>query len=192
MNAWKHFCTVHEHRKLVRKGCFRIGLYWQGLTHDLSKYSPTEFLAGCKYYTGMRSPNDGQRRTEGYSAAWLHHKGRNKHHFEYWIDYSADHNQIHMIGLKMPRRYVAEMFMDRLAACKVYKKADYTDRSALEYLEFTASRMLIHPDTKEELRMLLAMNAEKGEEETVRYIREVYLPGAATAEVGEPGVPMDQ
>ena len=44
--AWKHFRTITYHKYLVMKGCFAVGLYRQGLTHDLSKYSPTEFLVG--------------------------------------------------------------------------------------------------------------------------------------------------
>ena len=67
--------------------CFRIGLYKQGLLHDLSKYEPVEFLVGCKYYQGDRSPNNAEREATGISRSWLHHKGRNKHHFEYWVDY---------------------------------------------------------------------------------------------------------
>ena len=88
MKAWEHFKTITRHKIYVMKGCFRVGLYRQGLLHDLSKYSPTEFLVGCKYYQGgSRSPNNGEREATGVSLAWLHHKGRNKHHFEYWIDY---------------------------------------------------------------------------------------------------------
>ena len=89
-HAIKHFKTITHHKILVAKGCFRVGLYRQGLLHDMSKYSPSEFLVGCKYYQGFRSPNDAERRAKGYSSAWLHHKGRNKHHFDYWLDYSID------------------------------------------------------------------------------------------------------
>ena len=81
----KHYKTIHHHKMLVMQGCFRCGLYWQGLTHDLSKLSPVEFWAGAKYWQGTCSPNNAQRKAEGYSAAWLHHKGRNKHHLEYWM-----------------------------------------------------------------------------------------------------------
>ena len=80
MGVWQHFKTVHHHRALVREGCFRVGLYWQGLTHDLSKYSPTEFLRGAHYYQGTRSPNAAEREEKCYSEAWMHHKGRNRHH----------------------------------------------------------------------------------------------------------------
>ena len=87
MHILEHLRTVNRHRHLVRKYCFRLGLYWQGLTHDLSKYSPTEFWRSAKYYQGYRSPNDQERLVNGVSLSWLHHKGRNRHHFEYWIDY---------------------------------------------------------------------------------------------------------
>ena len=83
---FQHLRTVQHHRFLVLRHCWRVGLYRQGLTHDLSKFSPVEFAAGARYYQGNRSPNEIERREKGYSAAWLHHKGRNRHHLEYWID----------------------------------------------------------------------------------------------------------
>ena len=111
--------------------CFRLGLYRQGLLHDMSKYSLVEFLPGIKYYQGNRSPNEAERTEKGYSAAWLHHKGRNKHHMEYWIDYPG--NGKAMEGVEMPLCYVAEMFCDRVAASKTYLKDQYHDGSPWEY-----------------------------------------------------------
>ena len=37
MHPWKHLKTITRHKWLVMQGCFQVGLYWQGLTHDLSK-----------------------------------------------------------------------------------------------------------------------------------------------------------
>ena len=160
-NAWKHFCTITHHKNLVLVGCFKIGLYRQGLLHDLSKYSPTEFLVGCKYYQGTMSPNNAERKEKGYSLAWLHHKGRNKHHLEYWIDYdiSKEPGKEHsgMAGMKMPVCYVAEMFVDRISASKNYQKDKYTDRSALDYYMHGRSHYLIHPDTEALIHYLLLM-----------------------------------
>ena len=85
----RHLHTINHHKWLVMKHCFALGLYRQGLWHDLSKYSPAEFIPGVKYYTGKSSPHNGERADLGYSGAWLHHKGRNKHHMEYWIDYGV-------------------------------------------------------------------------------------------------------
>ena len=119
MQPLAHFKTITHHRHLVCRYCFRLGLYRQGLLHDLSKYAPCEFWRGAKYYQGYRSPNDAERKQNGVSLAWLHHKGRNRHHFEYWIDYCiGEDGKPYMGGCKMPPRYVAEMFCDRIAACR--------------------------------------------------------------------------
>ena len=175
MKVWKHFKTVTYHRYLVMKGCFKVGLYKQGLLHDLSKYSPSEFLVGAKYYQGNRSPNNAEREAIGYSSAWLHHKGRNRHHYEYWIDYSTKEIAGGMAPAPMPVKYVAEMLMDRIAACKVYNGAQYIDAAPLAYYSKGRENAFIHPQTKELLERLLNMLAEKGENETFSYIRRELL-----------------
>ncbi|MBO4376851.1 MAG: catalase [Lachnospiraceae bacterium] len=175
--GWQHFKTITHHKVLVCKNCFKVGLIWQGLTHDLSKYSPTEFKVGAKYFQGTRSPNNAEREDIGYSSAWLHHKGRNKHHFEYWLDYGKkEDGKIGIIPAPMPKKYIAEMIMDRIAASMVYLGDKYTDSSALEYYKFEKSigNEFIHKDTEEVLVMLLTMLSEKGEKETFKYIKK-YL-----------------
>lgn len=174
MKAWKHFCTITHHKILVAKGCFAVGLYWQGIMHDMSKYSFTEFRVGAKYFQGTRSPNNAEKEDKGYSTSWLHHKGRNKHHLEYWLDYGlAPDKQIK--GMRMPEKYVVEMFMDRIAACKVYMHDDYTDASPLAYYERGKSITLLHPETRELLERMLQMLAEKGEKETFAYVKREIL-----------------
>jgi len=175
MHIWKHFKTITRHRWLVRKGCFKIGLYWQGLVHDLSKYSPTEFFEGCRYYQGTRSPNNKAREVTGISNAWLHHKGRNKHHYEYWIDYDKKSPHI-LAGYDMPKKYIAEMVVDRVSACKVYEGESFTPQSPLNY--YMKSRKImwfVSDNTKRDLEMFMKMYAEKGEDETFAYIKNVYL-----------------
>ena len=174
MKAWRHFKTITHHKLLVMKGCFQVGLYRQGLLHDLSKYGPTEFLVGCRYFQGNKSPNNAEREEKGYSSAWLHHKGRNKHHLEYWIDYGVGEVK-GMTGMKMPVNYVVEMFIDRMSASKNYQKEKYTDRSPLEYFERGRGHYMMHPETEALLEKLLVMLAEKGEDETFRYIRQEVL-----------------
>ena len=169
--VWDHFKTITYHKYLVAQGCFRVGLYRQGLTHDLSKYSPTEFLAGVRYYQGTRSPNNAEREDRGYSTAWMHHKGRNRHHYEYWTDYQLQGPPGTIVPVPMPDRYIAEMIMDRIAACKVYQGKAYTDASPLAYYDRGTARAPMHPDTREKLERVLRMLAEKGERETYAYIR---------------------
>ena len=166
----QHLKTITRHKWLVMKYCFSLGLYKQGLLHDLSKYTPTEFLVGAKYYQGTRSPNNAERQEKGYSSAWLHHKGRNKHHLEYWIDYSMEADG-KMTGMEMPLKYVIEMFCDRIAASQNYNKENYTDKAPLEYFSRSKDHYMMHPATKKLLEELLTMLSEKGQKETVSYIR---------------------
>ena len=175
MKAWQHFKTITRHRWLVRQGCFRVGLYWQGLIHDLSKYSPVEFWAGAKYYQGVRSPNTAEREEKGYSESWMHHKGRNRHHYEYWTDMSMITRNYEPVP--MPRKYLAEMVMDRRAACMVYQGKNYTPGSALTYFLKSRERELMHPQTKQELEYILTMLRDRGETETFRYIKQELLKG---------------
>ena len=173
MHFWGHLKTVAHHRALVCQGCFRVGLYRQGLTHDLSKFSPTEFWQGVKYYQGTRSPNAAEREKKGYSQAWMHHKGRNKHHYEYWTDLSLATRRYEPV--EMPRKYLVEMVMDRRAACMTYEGKHYNPGSALRYFEKSRERLLMHPNTEKALGYLLTMLRDQGEEETFRYIRESVL-----------------
>lgn len=168
-----HLHTVNCHRFKVFLCCARAGIPFHGIRHDLSKYSPTEFIPGVKYYQGVRSPNEKERELFGYSAAWLHHKGRNRHHFEFWNDYDPITKKL--VPVRMPKKWFIEMFCDRVAASKTYKKEQYTDRSPLEYYQCARHERLIHPDTKRDLEFLLEMLAEKGEKTTFGYIRKEFL-----------------
>ena len=180
MHPIKHFRTITKHRHLVMRGCFRVGLYWQGLCHDLSKYSPSEFWQGAKYWQGTRSPNAGAREDVGYSTAWMHHKGRNKHHYEYWTDLNPTTKQYEAVP--MPTRYMVESVMDRIAACKTYHGSTYRDSDPLDYLLRAQETPLLHKTTYEELKFLLTKLQKEGEKATFRYIRQVVLRG----------VPMEQ
>ena len=172
---WGHLRTINHHKWLVMQGCFRVGLYRQGITHDLSKYSPSEFCVGIRYWTGKRSPNAGERQDKGFSTAWMHHKGRNRHHWEYWTDLNVALGQYAPVA--MPRKFLIEMVMDRIAACKVYQGDKYTDASALIYLEKGVDRIRMHPQTLRELTYILTMLRDEGEKKTFRYIKKVVLQG---------------
>ena len=177
MRAWRHFKTITHHKLLVMQGCFRVGLIKQGLLHDLSKYGPAEFLTGIHYYQGTRSPNAAEREDKGYSEAWMHHKGRNKHHYEYWSDLNIKTGKYE--HFPMPRKYFVEMIMDRRAACMTYQGKDYTDASALIYFDRSAEKMLMHDQTRQELSYILTMLKDKGQKETFDYLRKFVLKGKA-------------
>ena len=127
-NIVGHFMVITRHKWVVFKLCCKVGQPWRGLVHELSKYSPTEFWEGVKYFNGKHSPITDAKKDKGYSQAWLHHKGRNKHHTDYWVDLSApDKTPI------IPYQYVAEMLCDKLAAGMVYKGKDWTKEYELDY-----------------------------------------------------------
>ena len=172
----KHFVTITRHRHYVIRHCWHCGILWQGLRHDLSKYSPTEFLEGIRYYRPDRSPNMGAREDKGYSRAWLHHQGRNKHHFEYWVDYSMKTKRKEPVP--MPVRFVVEMFCDRVAASKIYFDKDYDDGKPYAYFNKARKRRYMHPTTSAQLEKLLVMLKDRGEQATFSYIRNVVKPWA--------------
>ena len=157
-----HFKTITRHRHTVIAHSRRAGILFQGLRHDLSKYSPTEFIPGARFYCGDRSPNEEERALYGYSAAWLHHKGRNRHHFEYRSDYNVKTKEFGPVP--MPPKYIAEMFCDRVAASKIYQGKKYTDKHPLEYFMRSKGRRPIDPNTSDIIEGLLRTLAEDGED----------------------------
>ena len=174
-NIVKHFKLVCRHRWVVFKLSLKLGIPFRGLVHDLSKYSLLEFLEGVKYYNGNFSPISTCKKVNGYSKAWLHHKGRNKHHFEYWVDYAPGDEHI-INGVPMPRKYIAEMVMDRISASRNYLGDKYDQHQPLDYyLKGKEKLWFIHPKTKRDLEGLLRILNDHGEEVLISYIKNVYL-----------------
>lgn len=139
-NILLHFHMINKHRFLVFKLCVRAGIPFRGLIHDLSKYSFTEFFESAKYYNGKKSPISDCKKDIGYSKAWLHHKGRNKHHHEYWYDYSApDKTPL------MPYKYIVEMICDTLAAGMSYNGKNWTNATQLNYYLEDRQKKKINP-----------------------------------------------
>ena len=172
MHPIAHLRTVIRHRHMVLRHCIRAGIPLQGLLHDLSKFSPAEFIPGARFYQGNRSPNEAERERYGASRAWMHHKGRNRHHFEYWNDINTKTKCYEPV--EMPVRYLIEMFCDRVAASKIYRGAKYRDSDPLDYfLRGMKHDRPIHPKTAKQLHLLLKMLAEQGEDKTFAYIRHI-------------------
>ena len=158
---FKHLKTVRTHRKWVRKYCFKMGLYWQGLTHDLSKYSLIE-LKICKYYTGKGSPHQVAREKLGYSPSWIHHYHTNKHHHMFWID-EAETGEI--IPMKMPYRFVLESLADMLGASKAYNPENWKPQMLLDYWEQKClGKRIMHEDSVILLDCLIRQLVLDGEE----------------------------
>ncbi len=164
-NFFKHLNTVNSHRFLVMKYCFKLGLFHQGLVHDISKYHPDEFINGVKYYQGFRSPIDEERRVKGYSTAWVHHKSFNKHHYMYWNDNGNP--------IEMPKKYLKEMCVDRVCAAKIYLKDKYTNSYPLEYWLNGSDRSKMHQTSADTLEHYLKIVAENEFSDALKIIKKL-------------------
>ena len=156
---WNHFKTICKHKAVVFKECRACGITWQGLTHDMSKYSREEFLASAKYFQGDRSPIEAEKEAVSYSKAWLHHKGCNKHHWEWWTDFADDGS---VIANKIPSKYVIEMVCDWIGAGMVYSGEKWTQSEPLNYYNKVRNGRHFHPETEELLVRLLEIIRDDG------------------------------
>lgn len=156
---WKHFKTVCKHKNYVLRECAACGILWQGLTHDLSKFGITEFCSSARYFQGHRSPIEAEKETTGYSAAWLHHKGHNKHHWEYWTDFADDGS---IIANEIPIKYVVEMVCDWVGAGKAYNKEKWTQNTPIQYYAKVRKGRYFHPNTERLLLEFLTLISDQG------------------------------
>ena len=170
-NIIKHFVLITKHKWVVFKLCCMAGIPWRGLVHDLSKYTPTEFFESIKYYSGNHSPIREAKIENGYSKAWRHHKGRNKHHFEYWIDLAApDKTPV------IPYVYTVEMLCDTMAAGIVYQGKNWTKEYQQTYFEKRTDKQWINPKIVKFLEEAYAQIAEKGIKPVInkRNLKNIY------------------
>ena len=170
-NFFRHLHLVNKHRFMVFKLCLKAGQPWRGFVHDLSKYSPEEFFESVKFYEGTYSPIRNCKIENGYSKAWLHHSGRNKHHYEYWYDPTAP-NPCPI----MPYKYFVEMVCDSLAAGLTYQGKDWTDDYQLNYWLRVREKATINPVMDKMLTKIYTDIAKKGLKEVVNsdYLSKLY------------------
>jgi len=170
-NIIKHFNLITKHKWNVFKLCVKAGIPFRGIVHDLSKYSPTEFIESVKFYVGTHSPITEAKKTNGYSKAWLHHKGRNKHHYEYWYDTNAPEKTP-----VIPYKYAIEMVCDTLAAGKTYLGKNWTKSSQLDYWNRTKDLRYINQKTAKFLEAVYTQVSKYGIEKTItkRNLRYLY------------------
>lgn len=172
MKALKHLKTILRHKYWVGKYCFKAGIPVQGIIHDLSKFSSTEFVESVKYYQGNRSPIDACKEANGYSMAWMHHKGRNPHHYEYWQD-NFDNGGKPLI---MPYKYAIEMLCDYMGAGRAYMKENFSYESEQEWWKNKKSKPLaMHPAIKIFLNLCFDnLDACFDKPNNKKYLKETY------------------
>lgn len=166
---WKHFKTVMKHKQVVFRECWACGIGWQGIVHDLSKFSHTEFSPSAKFFQGNRSPIEAEKEDCGYSFAWLHHKGCNPHHWEYWIDFASDGG---IIADRIPKKYVIEMLCDWIGAGKVYAKGKWSQNDPLDYYNKVRAGRYFHPETEQVIVRFLELIRDNGLDEFHKIARQ--------------------
>ena len=171
MHMIKHFKLVMHHKWLVLKLCLKVGEPWRGFMHDISKFTPTEFIESAKYYVGTHSPITEAKKVEGYSNAWLHHKGRNKHHAEYWVDEAAPEKTP-----VIPYPYAVEMICDKIAAGMTYLGDKFTKEYELEYWNKERAKIKINEKTAQFITEVLTRVAKDGIDKTLtkKNMKEIY------------------
>lgn len=146
-----HLKRVCIHKYFVGRYLMKCGFYAQAITHDLSKFSYTEISESIKFYEEGRSPIEVAKEKQGYSLAWLHHRGRNKHHNTYWTD---NYDRV-MMGKKltcyiMPFRYAVELVCDYLGASIAYNKNhELVIDDAIAFWNKIKDKEAMHPAIKD-------------------------------------------
>jgi hypothetical protein len=140
--CWKNFLYILNHKVNVFVECWNEGLYFQGITHDLSKFSPTEFFPYAKrFFSGEQLSEEDELK---WKHAWLHHQHKNKHHWEYWVV-----DPINKIAVPMPRKYLIEMVCDWRSFSRKWGRK--LKPSGLDLTD----KIVLHPNTKKELEEIM-------------------------------------
>ena len=146
MKFFKHLWVVIKHKHNVTKYASKLGIFWTGLFHDMTKFTPTEFGLSVKYFHGKKSPTIIERAdNDNFSYLCVAHTGRNKHHWQYWVDYTNHDIIVNRIPYKRSLEYVADV----LSASRVYNPKNFTPNVAYEYFYNHSRFYMMHPATKE-------------------------------------------
>ncbi len=172
INFFKYLHYINTHRFIVFLLCCKAGIPFQGIKHDLSCYSPTEFFEGLKYYKNNKiSPYKNSQKENGYSLAWLHHKGRNKHHSDYWFDYNAP-----LKAPIIPFNYCVEMVCDRIAIAKMNYGKKYSNMSPYYAWNKTRDNEMLNRHIQGFMTETFELLGAYGEKKVInkKYLKKIY------------------
>lgn len=144
MSYKRYFVSILKHKHRVLRECWREGLYWQGLTHDLSKFLPDEFFTSALFFEGAGLTDEQRVRAQ---IGLLKHYHRNPHHPEYWLLKPTR-------ALPMPRRFLLEMLCD-------WRAVGASDGESVKvwYLK-NRDKLVFHPEKRAELETLLELEPQ--------------------------------
>jgi hypothetical protein len=148
---WRYFLYVIEHKLNVLIECWKERLYIQGILHDLSKFSPAEFIPYARKFYSDKETNEME-----FRYAWLHHQHKNKHHWNYWVV-----DQVKREAVPMPRKYFLEMICDYRSFSRKWGSGK-GDKTLSERLiqNLLSERVILHPETKKECEDIVLKTRE--------------------------------
>jgi hypothetical protein len=118
---WAYFKYAMRHKWYVFLECWKLGIPWLGIIHDMSKFYPSEWMPYMRHFfnsdgslrpktrdkTGYYKPTD--TGDDDFDGAWFLHQKRNKHHWQWWI---LPEDSEGLKTIPMPERYMKEMLAD--------------------------------------------------------------------------------
>jgi hypothetical protein len=157
MNKYiKNLRYILKHKWYVAVECWEKGLYWQAITHDMSKFRPSEFFAYADYFYGefvkeedvprylsmsYRGIKTEESVEEEFNLAWLKHIHRNPHHWQYYL---LKEDSGPLIVMDMPYKKVMEMICDWKGAGRAIHGHDETG----EWYKANKYKMVLSPRTR--------------------------------------------
>lgn len=139
---WKYFKYIVEHKWNVGIECVKYGLFLHAITHDLSKFLPSEFIPYARFFHAKNRAKEYKISDENnvdFQTGWNRHQKRNKHHWNYWVSITRKEE---IVPIQMPKKYVKQMICDWRGMSRKF------GGSAKEYYESNKQNFILHPVTE--------------------------------------------
>lgn len=151
---WQYFKYVIEHKKNVGIECLKSGLIIHAITHDLSKFLPSEFIPYAKFFyetDRTKTYKQSDENNENFQKGWNRHQKRNKHHWNYWVSVTRNDE---IIPVPMPKKYIKQMVCDWRGMSRKFGD------NPKNYYQNNKHKMILHKDTISEVERILGANNE--------------------------------
>jgi len=152
----QYLSYIVRHKYYVGKECFKVGLYWRGLKHDISKLMPREFFPYTDHFYNNKSRirdktgyYDPLMQPDAFKVAWLHHQSLNDHHWQYWVL----PNDVHDITfIPMSDDAILEMICDWMGAAQAQGKSR---EDVVNWYDVNKNKLRMHFKSREKVEALL-------------------------------------
>ena len=138
---WAYFSYVLRHKWHVFWEAIKLGIPWLGLIHDWDKFLPSIWLPYVRhYFNSDGSVKEPFQKGDFFDYAWLAHRRRAQHHWQWWVLFRDDGT---IRTLPMPKKYRREMLADWLGTALAH------GRDVLAWYAENKNKLSLHPETRE-------------------------------------------